>query len=194
MSASDPKDGPTGSTPSQLRAGPAAPDAAGPAAGLAHRRAAAQLLPDRSRHRRPRHHHALFRLVVHQRHGRLDQAVRAQGLPARHLSAVRGAGLRPHRRHRGADADRRARRQPARPHAHLLRRADGRRHADRAQRLPRAEADLRIGHHRHRPGPGLPEGRAHRVSLQGPVVDRVRDGRDDGRGRRVAARRREPTC
>ena len=75
--------------------------------------------------------------------------------------------------------------------AHLVRRADGRRHADRAQRLPRAEADFRIRHYRDRPRPGDPEGRAYRISLQGAVVDRVRDGRHDGRGRRREARRGE---
>ena len=41
-----------------------------------------------------------------------------------------------------------------------------------------------------RPGPGVPEGRADRVSLEGAVVDRVRHRRDDGRGGRHDARRR----
>ena len=51
-----------------------------------------------------------------------------------------------------ADAHWRARRQPARPLADFLRRDGARQHADRAQRLSRAETDLRIRGQRHRPG------------------------------------------
>ncbi len=46
-------------------------------------------------------------------------------------------------------------------------------------------------HHRHRPRPGLSESRAHRVPVEGPVVDRVRYRRDHGRGGSGGARRRE---
>ena len=85
-------------------------------------------------------------------------------------------------RHRRPDAHRRAGRQPAGPLADQRRRADARAHADRAQRLQRPEADLRIGGDGLGAEPELPEGGADGVSLQGHLVDRVRHRRG-GRAR-----------
>ena len=85
----------------------------------------------------------------------------------------RRPGVRDHRPH----ADRRACRQPARALADQRRRADGRAHADRAQRLPGPQADLRVGGDGVDAEPELPEGRPDGVSLQGHLVARVRDRR-----------------
>ena len=161
---------------------------------LAPRRAPAQLLPDRPRHRRAGDDHDLLHLVAHQRRRRVDQAVRAAHLRPEHLSAVRGTGHRPAVCDPLPDHDRRARRQPARAHLHQLRRADARAHADRAQRLPRPEADLRVGHLRHGPSPSFQKVGPHRVPVEGHLEPRVRHGRDLRRDQRSTTPAGRASC
>ena len=100
-----------------------------------------------------------------------------QDLQSRILRPLPDPRRRPAVCHRRADPDRRARRQPARPLADQRRRDGARAHADRAQRLPGPQADLRIGGDGLDAEPELPEGRPDGVSLQGHLVDRVRHRR-----------------
>ena len=139
----------------------------------------------------PGHHHALHRLVLHQHHRRLGEALHpaASTIPTPTCRfPIPGVG--PGVRHRRPHADRRACRQPARPLADQRRRADARAHADRAQRLSGPEADLRIRGDGLGAEPELPEGRADGVSLQGHLVDRVRHRRGGRADRRRDSRAR----
>ena len=112
---------------------------------LPSRYALAGLFPDRAHRRGAGGHHPLRRLVVHQPCRCLGKAAYPQGLSARQLSALHRAWRWAHLWHCRLDGDRGAHRQSVRPQPGELWRDDARPHADRAQRLSHAEADIRDG-------------------------------------------------
>ncbi len=160
-------------------------------ARLAHRRAHSQCLPHWPLDRRSGHDHALHHVGGDPLGRRVGEAASAYDVQSRHLSAVSVAGPWPRCRRCRADGDRRACRQPARPHACVVGRTDDVADADRAQRLWRDQTDLRK---RDRDGCSqparFPESRPHRISIKRSVVDCVRHRRDGRRNRREQTRRR----